>query len=78
MDFDQVLRDHFLTIAEETSASSLVQSHQTQVLHNPHSGTTRCPFHRLGNFTLDLESNLDNFQGIREDLHLVSKRGREE
>lgn len=59
-----------LTITEKAGAGALVQSNQTQVLHNPHSRAARSSVDRLGNLTLHLEPDLDNFQRICEDLGL--------
>lgn len=57
-----------LTITEETSASSLVQTNETQILHNPKSGATRSTLDVLGNLTLHLQSNFDNLKRVGEDL----------
>lgn len=58
----------YLTITKETSASSLVQTNKTQVLHNPESGATRSTLNVLGNLTLHLQSNFDDLKRVGEDL----------
>lgn len=57
-----------LTITKQASAGTFVQAHQTQVLHDPESRTTRSALHVLCNLTLDLQTDLDNLQWVREDL----------
>jgi hypothetical protein len=61
-------RRFVLTVTEQASASTLVQSHQTQILHNPHGRATGSSLDRLGNLTLNLQADLDNLEGICEDL----------
>lgn len=55
-------------VAEKAGASALVESDETQVLDDPERGATRSAFYILGNLSLDLQADLDNFQGIGEDL----------
>lgn len=57
-----------LTITKQTGTCSLVQTHQTQVLDDPECRAARSTLNRLGDLTLDLETNLDNLQRVGEDL----------
>lgn len=57
-----------LTITKETSAGSLVQAHETQILHNPQGRTARSALNVLSNLTLHLQTNLDDLQGVCENL----------
>lgn len=63
-----------LTVAEKTSTGSLVQANKTQIPDNPHGGSPRNTFNVLREFTLDLQADLDNLKGVREDLLLSSAR----
>ncbi len=55
-------------ITEQTSAGALVQTDQTQVLDNPKRGAARSSLDGLGDLTLNLQANLDDFQGVGENL----------
>ena len=57
-----------LTIAKETSAGSLVQTNETQVLHNPEGRAARSTLNILSDLTLHLQSNFDDLEGVGEDL----------
>lgn len=59
-------------ITEQTSGSALVQTDETQVANNPHGRSLRGTTSRLGNLTLDLETNLDDFERVGEDLEFLS------
>lgn len=61
-------RRFVLTVTEQAGAGTLIQAHQTQVLHNPHGRATGGSLDGLGNLTLNLQANLDNLEGICEDL----------
>src|SRR5699024_4092789 len=56
------------TVTKETSTHSLVQTHQSQVLHNPERRAARSTLDRLRDFTLDLQTDLDDFKRVGEDL----------
>lgn len=57
-----------LTIAQQTGAGTLVQTDQTEVLHDPEGGAARSALDILGNLTLHLQTDLDNLKWIGEDL----------
>lgn len=57
-----------LTITKQTGAGSLVQANKTQVSYDPHSGSPRDTLYVLGEFTLNLQANLNDLERIREDL----------
>jgi len=57
-----------LTITQQTSGCTLVQTDKTKVLHNPEGRTARSTINILRNLTLDLQTNLDNLEGVGEDL----------
>jgi hypothetical protein len=57
-----------LTITQQTSSGTLVQTHETKVLHDPEGGAARSTLDVLSNLTLDLQTNLDDLQGVGEDL----------
>ena len=63
-------------VAEEASGGTLVKANETKVLDDPHGRATGDAGDRFGNFTLDLQADLNNFEGVGEDLHqlLVAKR----
>lgn len=54
------------TITEQAGGSSLVETNKTQVLYDPHCGSLGNALDVLCEFTLDLETNLDNFKGVCE------------
>jgi hypothetical protein len=57
-----------LTIAQQTGSSTLVQTHKTEVLHDPEGRAARSTLNVLGNLTLDLQTDLDDLQRVGEDL----------
>lgn len=57
-----------LTITQQTSGRTLVQTDETQVLHDPEGRAAGSSLNVLRNLTLDLQTNLDNLQGVGEDL----------
>ena len=58
-------------VAQQASRSSLVQTNETQVAHNPHGRSFRGAFDGLGDFSLHLQANLDDFEGVSKDLRLL-------
>lgn len=61
-----------LTIAQKTSAGSLVQADQTKVPNDPHGRSLWNALDVLCKLTLDLKTNLDDLKRICEDLSCVS------
>ncbi len=59
-------------VAEQAGGSTFVEADESKVLDYPHCGAPRSPVHGFGDFALDLETNLDNFEGVGEDLTRVS------
>jgi hypothetical protein len=57
-----------LTITQQTSGCTLVQTHETKVLHDPEGRAARSTLNVLGDLTLDLQTNLDDLEGVGEDL----------
>lgn len=62
-----------LTVTEQTSGGTLVQTHETEVLHDPQGRAARSTLDVLGDLTLDLETNLDDLQRVGEDLEKRKK-----
>ena len=58
-------------VAEETRGCTLVETHQTEVLDNPHRRATRDAFERLCCLSLDLKTDLDDLEGVGEDLNIL-------
>lgn len=56
------------TITKQTCASPSVQTHQTQVLHNPEGRTTGSAFDSFSDLALNLQADLDDFKRIGEHL----------
>jgi hypothetical protein len=57
-----------LTITQQTSGCTLVQTDETKVLHNPEGRAAGSTLDVLGNLSLDLQTNLDDLKGVGEDL----------
>jgi hypothetical protein len=57
-----------LTITEKTGTCTLVQSNKTQVSDNPHRRALGGSFHALRKLALNLKTDLDDFEGVGEDL----------
>lgn len=57
-----------LTITQQASTGSLVQTDQTQVLDDPERRATRGTLDVLSNLTLNLQANFDDFQRVCENL----------
>jgi hypothetical protein len=57
-----------LTITKQTGTCSLVQTNQTQVLHDPKGRATRSTLNVLRNLTLNLQTDLDDFKRVGENL----------
>jgi hypothetical protein len=57
-----------LTITQQTRGCTLVQTDETKVLHDPEGRPAGSTLNVLGNLSLDLQTNLDNLQGVGEDL----------
>lgn len=55
-------------VSKETGGSTLVKAKNTQVFDDPHGGSTRGTFHVLGDLSLYLETDFDDFERIGEDL----------
>lgn len=62
-----------LTVTQQTSGGTLVQTHETEVLHDPQGRAARSTLDVLGDLTLDLETNLDDLQRVGEDLEKRKK-----
>lgn len=62
-------------VAQEAGAGALVEAHESKVLDDPHCGAAR-DVGGFGDFALDLEADLDDFEGIGEDLDDESKLDR--
>lgn len=60
-------------ITKQASRSALVKTDETQIANNPHSRSLRSTTNSLGDLALDLETNLDNFERVGEDLDFVSR-----
>jgi hypothetical protein len=60
-----------LTVTQETSAGSFVQTNKTQISDNPHSRSLGNALDALCKLTLDLQTDLDNLKGVCEDLYRV-------
>ena len=48
-------------VPKQTSTGTAVQTHETKILHNPHGGAAGHTFDIFGNFTLYLQTDLDDF-----------------
>lgn len=59
-----------LTITQQASTGSFIQTHQTQILHDPESRAARSALDVLSDLTLNLQTDLDNLQWICEDLEI--------
>lgn len=62
-------------IAEETGRGTFVEAYETEVANDPDCRATWGGGGGFGNFTLDLETDLDDFERVGEDLKelMVSK-----
>ena len=58
------------TITQKTSGSSLVQANETKISDDPHSRSLWNTFDVLCKFTLDLQTNLDDFERVCEYLSI--------
>lgn len=56
------------TVSEKTCAGSLVQTHQSQIPHNPQRRTTGSALDGLCDLALDLQADFDDFERVGEDL----------
>ena len=61
-------------VAKEAGGGALVQTHETQVAYNPHGGPPRGVGDGFRNLALYLQSDLDDLEGVCEDLCHVSVR----
>ena len=59
-------------IAEEAGGSTFVKPDETEVLDNPHGGAARDAFNSFSDLALHLKPDLDDFQGVGENLWNVS------
>jgi hypothetical protein len=57
-----------LTVTQQTCASSLVETNETEILDDPHRRAFRRSLNAFGDFTLDLQSDFDNLERVREYL----------
>ena len=55
-------------IAEQARGSAFVETDKTKIAHNPHGGAPGGAFDGFRDFALDLETDLDDFEGVGEDL----------
>ena len=58
-------------VAKETGRGSFVETHQTEVLHDPHRRTAGNAFDVFGELALNLETDFDDFERIGEDLDVL-------
>ena len=54
-------------VAQEAGTGALVEPHEAKVLDDPHCGAAG-DVGGFGDFALDLETDLDDFEGVGEDL----------
>lgn len=52
-------------VTEETCGCALVETDETEVLNDPEGRTAGNAFHIFGDLSLNLETNLDDFEGAR-------------
>ena len=60
-------------ITEEAGGGAFVKSDETEILDNPHGGAAGDPFNGFGDFALDLESDLDDLEGVGKNLREISR-----
>lgn len=55
-------------VAQQARRRALVQAHQAEVAHDPHGRPLGRALDALGHLALDLEADLDDLEGVGEDL----------
>ena len=60
-------------VTEQTGRGALVEADETEIANNPHGRALGGAANSLGNLTLNLETDLDDFEGVREDLNALAR-----
>lgn len=55
-------------VAEQAGGSAFVKADETKILDYPHCGAPGSPIDGFGDFALHLETDLDDFEWVGEDL----------